>query len=78
MPSDAASIQINGITPEASNDLPMLLAFDPASGLTGSEITNESGPDLALTVTSGQLRLEDWKDLSILIRYEIASLEILP
>ena len=61
---------INGKTAtiDASNGLPVFdLEF-------AGEITNESGVDLTLTVGAGELQAADWKDMYLLMNYEVEAL----
>ena len=53
--------------------------IDSETGLTvfcftfTGEITNDSAIDLTLTVSDGELRAEDWKDIYLLLNYEVAT-----
>lgn len=71
MPLDAEDVQINGKTPEIASDIPGLLFFDSVPGMSSNEISNESGAELELTINSGGVRSADWKDMYVLLGYEI-------
>jgi len=43
-----------------------------SAGLSGTTVTNESGVELNLTVTSGKMTAEKWKDVYVLMNYEVA------
>ncbi len=65
-----ATLQLNNSpapTPAIDSDTG-LTVFDFA--FTG-EITNESGVTLTLTVSTGELRAVDWKDVYVLVNYEV-------
>lgn len=70
-PPDAAGVRLNGELPAGVSDIPGLLLFDSVSGLSATEISNESGAELTLTVSDAQLRPEDWKDMYVLLHYEV-------
>ncbi|MEW6731025.1 MAG: neuraminidase-like domain-containing protein [Acidobacteriota bacterium] len=72
MPANAHDIEING-KGDTVSDVPGLIFFDAIPGISSSEIANGSVVDLELTVTNGQLRQEDWKDLYILLKYQVIS-----
>jgi hypothetical protein len=67
MPANAAGISINDKTS----------TIDPENGLPvfdvdfAGAITNESGIDLTLTVNAGEVRATDWKDMQVLMNYEV-------
>jgi hypothetical protein len=65
--ADIEAIWINGKTsaPDADSGLP---AFDLV--VTG-KIANDKGIDVTLTVTDGELRAEDWKDMYVLLNYGV-------
>jgi hypothetical protein len=73
MPADYGDIQINETSPESSSDIPGLLLFASVLGISRTEISNEAGAELTLTVSNGRLRPEDWKDMYVLLHYEIAT-----
>lgn len=67
LPPEVADISINGKT-STTDENNGLSVFDLA--FTG-EINNESGLDLKLTVSDGELQAEDWKDVYLLLSYEV-------
>jgi hypothetical protein len=63
-------LQINGRVPVES-EIPGLVLFDSVGDTFN--VSNESGADLTLTVSNGELRAEDWKDVYVLLQYEISA-----
>jgi hypothetical protein len=72
MQAGAQGIQLNGVGSSIS-DLPGLLFFDAVPGLSDTEIDNGSEVQMELTISNGVLFAEDWKDLYMLIKYEVTS-----
>ncbi|HKO41664.1 MAG TPA: neuraminidase-like domain-containing protein [Pyrinomonadaceae bacterium] len=61
-----------GMPTEDVSDIPGLVFFDSAI-VSPSEITNESGAELTLTAGEVELKPEDWKDMYLLLQYEVAT-----
>ena len=61
-----------GMPTEDVSDIPGLVSFDSAT-VSPSEITNESGAEVTLTAGDVELSPEDWKDMYVLLHYEISA-----
>jgi hypothetical protein len=72
-PVDAAEVTftINGTTPTDSAP-PSLIQFNGMAGLSGNTIGNDTGVNLTLSVSNGELRPEARKDMYVLSSYRIA------
>lgn len=72
---DAVDLQVNGEGPVSDANMTELLVFslDPAAALSSTLISNEASADLTLTLTDGVLAAEDWRDLYVLVSYEVIS-----
>jgi hypothetical protein len=71
MPSDAGNVEINGKASAVTSDIPGLLLFDSVPGMSVNEISNESDVELRVTISNGAVRSADWKDMYVLLGYEI-------
>ena len=70
-PPTGQNIQINGVT-EAVSTIPVW-SFDSVPGLSDTDIENGAVVDLPLTVSGGEVTAEHWKDLYVLLRYQVTS-----
>jgi hypothetical protein len=73
--TDAPDLHFNGEDPANDADVPELLVFslDPGAALSSTRISNEASADLTLTMTDGVLAPEDWRDMYVLVSYEVTS-----
>jgi hypothetical protein len=71
LPSDHGAIQLNHQAKEPEIDSETgLTVFDFASS---EEISNESGAEFTLTVSPGELRADNLRDLYVLVNYRVAA-----
>jgi hypothetical protein len=63
-------IQINGVDSTVGT-IPGLVFFDSVPGISDTDIENGAVVELPLTVTEGEVTADTWKDLYVLVRYQV-------